>query len=74
MTFVITGSFTGQSRDELSALIESLGGKVTNSVSKKTSYLLVGQNPGSKLDQARELGVSTIDQAAFEQLIKADQS
>ena len=71
MTFVITGSFTSHSREELSALIESMGGKVTNSVSKKTSYLLVGENPGTKLEKARELGVTTLNQDAFEQLIKA---
>lgn len=73
MNFVITGSFTTHSRDELSALIESLGGKVTNSVSKKTAYLLVGENPGSKYDKARELGVTTLDQVGFEQLVKAGQ-
>jgi DNA ligase (NAD+) len=73
MNFVITGSFIGHSREELSALIESMGGKVTSSVSKKTSYILVGENPGSKLDKAMELGVTTLDHTAFEQLIIASQ-
>lgn len=60
LTFVITGTLTGMSRDEASALIEENGGKVSSSVSKKTSYLLCGADAGSKLTKANELGVKVI--------------
>ena len=67
--FVITGSFPDFSRDQLAALIQARGGKVTNSVSKKTSYLLVGENPGSKLETAKELGVQILEENEFKQLV-----
>jgi DNA ligase (NAD+) len=57
MTFVITGTLPNYSRDQMKDLIQSHGGKVTDSVSKKTSYLVMGENAGSKLDKARKLGV-----------------
>jgi DNA ligase (NAD+) len=60
MTFVITGTLPGISRREAKELIQRYGGKVTDSVSKRTSYLVVGESPGSKLDRARKLGVRTI--------------
>ncbi|MFZ1631528.1 MAG: NAD-dependent DNA ligase LigA [Anaerolineae bacterium] len=60
MTFVITGTLEGLSRDEAKALIEAQGGKVTDSMSKKTNYLLLGTNPGSKAAKAAGLGVPTI--------------
>jgi len=59
-TFVITGTLPTLSRDEARALIESHGGKVTGSVSGNTAYILAGENPGSKLDKANQLGVSII--------------
>jgi len=59
-TFVVTGTLNSFSRDEIKDLIEANGGKVSGSVSKKTSYVLVGDNPGSKADKANELGVPII--------------
>ncbi|MCI0404340.1 MAG: NAD-dependent DNA ligase LigA [Acidobacteria bacterium] len=70
-TFVITGTLERWSREEAKELIESLGGKVTDSISKKTSYLVVGAEPGSKLDKARSLGVETLDEPTFAKLIGA---
>lgn len=60
LTFVITGTLPGMSREEAKAVIEAHGGKVTDTVSKKTSYLLRGENPGSKVDKAARLGVAQI--------------
>jgi len=59
-TFVVTGTLNSYSRDEIKDLIEANGGKVSGSVSKKTSYVIVGDNPGSKADKANELGVPII--------------
>jgi DNA ligase (NAD+) len=67
-TFVITGTLPNWSRDEARAFIETHGGKVADSVSKKTSYLVLGEAPGSKLAKAESLGVPVIDEAALRQL------
>jgi DNA ligase (NAD+) len=69
LTFVISGTLPTLSRGEARALIEANGGKVTGSVSGRTSYLLVGESPGSKLRQAQSLGVPTIDEAALREMI-----
>jgi DNA ligase (NAD+) len=66
-TFVITGTLS-KPRPEFEERIKSLGGKVSGSVSKKTDYLLCGDEAGSKLDKAKELGVKVLDEAAFEKL------
>ncbi len=65
LTFVLTGTLPTFSRKEASELIEQRGGKVTGSVSKKTSYVLAGSDPGSKLDKAVQLGVKIIDEETF---------
>lgn len=64
-TFVITGTLASLSRDEAKQKIVSLGGKVSNSVSKKTQYVVVGREPGSKYDEALALGVTVLDEASF---------
>ncbi|AKL97866.1 NAD-dependent DNA ligase LigA [Endomicrobium proavitum] len=69
-TFVLTGELINYTREEAGAIIKSLGGKVTNSVSKKTDYVVTGENAGSKLDKAKELGVRVIDSKKFEELLK----
>ena len=70
LTFVITGALSSMSREEAKTFIESLGGRVTNSVSRKTDYLIVGENPGSKLQRAQQLGVPTLSEEEFFELIE----
>src|SRR5919106_56326 len=69
-TFVLTGSLEGFSRGEATALVEERGGKVTSSVSKKTDYVVVGADPGSKFDKAKQLGIETLDEDALGKLLK----
>lgn len=69
LSFVITGSFNKMTREQIKGLIESNGGKVSSSISKKTSYLILGEEPGSKLDKAKELGIKTIDLKNLEHII-----
>ena len=68
-TFVITGTLASMSREAATEAIEARGGKVMNSVSQKTSHVVVGADPGSKLAKAQSLGVSTLDEAAFRGLL-----
>ncbi len=70
LQFVLTGSLPSLSREEATRLIEECGGRVTSSVSKKTSYVVVGAEPGSKLDKARSLGIETIDEAHLRELLR----
>ena len=70
LTFVVTGTLPTFSRDDAKAFIESHGGKVTDSVSKKTSYLVLGENPGSKFDKAKSLGVKIVGEAELKKLAK----
>ena len=65
MTFVLTGTLPTMTRDEASALIKEHGGKVSGSVSKKTTYVVAGEEAGSKLTKARDRGVNVIDESAL---------
>ena len=70
MTFVLTGTLEKYTRDEASEIIEKFGGKASGSVSKKTTYVLAGEDAGSKLTKAEALGVTVITEAQFEEMIK----
>lgn len=70
LTFVLTGTLPTFTRDEVSKIIEKFGGKVSGSVSKKTSYVLAGEDAGSKLVKAQTLGVNIIDENSFNEMIK----
>jgi len=70
MTFVLTGTLPTMKRAEASEIIESLGGKTAGSVSKKTTYVLAGEDAGSKLEKAKTLNVTIIDEETFMDMIK----
>jgi DNA ligase (NAD+) len=73
LTFVLTGALERHTRDAAGAALKALGAKVSSSVSKKTSYVVVGDEPGSKYDRAVELGVPTLDEDALEAIIDTGQ-
>ena len=66
----MTGALQNYTRDEASAIIERFGGKASGSVSKKTSYVLAGENAGSKLAKAQELGIPVISEDEFAEMIR----
>jgi DNA ligase (NAD+) len=68
-TFVLTGTMSTMSRKEAEDKISAFGGKVSSSVSKKTDYVVVGAEPGSKFDKARELGVAILNEDQFKELL-----
>lgn len=74
LTFVLTGALEKYSRSKAKELIENLGGKVTGSVSKKTDYVVVGKEPGSKYNKALELGVKILNEQQFEEMILNSQA
>ena len=67
--FVLTGTLQSMTRDEAGDKIKMLGGKTSSSVSKKTSYVVTGENPGSKFDKAVDLGVTILNEEEFTELI-----
>ena len=70
MTFVLTGTLPTMKRSEAAALVEKYGGKTAGSVSKKTTYVLAGEDAGSKLTKAQQLGIAIIDEETFLDMIK----
>lgn len=68
-TFVLTGALTSFSREQASEIIEKFGGKTSGSVSKKTDYVLAGEDAGSKLKKAQELGIEVISEEDFKKMI-----
>ncbi len=70
MTFVVTGTLQNMTRTQAQAAIEERGGRVSGSVSKKTDYVVVGADPGSKLEKAKTLERPILDEAAFTELLE----
>ena len=70
LSFVLTGTLTSMTRNEARQRLQALGGRVVGSVSSRTSYLVLGEDPGSKLAQAQALGVTVLDEAEFLRLLQ----
>ena len=72
MTFVLTGELVGFTRDEAKDMIRKEGGSVSSSVSKKTDFVLAGENAGSKLQKAEQLGVKVLTEEEFKKMLEAE--
>src|SRR6202030_2091561 len=72
-SFVFTGGLANRSREQAAELVQQHGGKISSSVSKKTDYVVVGTDPGSKYDKAKELGVPVLTESEFDKLISLKQ-
>lgn len=72
LTFVLTGTLPHLSREEATRLIETAGGKVSGSVSKKTNYVVAGEEPGSKIVKAQELGIPVLDEELLLGLVESE--
>ena len=72
-TFVLTGTLENYSRDEATEIIERFGGKTASAVSRKTSYVLVGKDAGSKLEKAEKLGIPVVTEKEFEEMCKVEE-
>ncbi|UCG94413.1 MAG: NAD-dependent DNA ligase LigA, partial [Candidatus Aerophobus sp.] len=70
--FILTGKLSSLSREDATEIIEDLGGTVSNSVSSKTAYVVVGDSPGAKLGRAQKLGIPTLEEKEFIKLVKKD--
>ena len=70
LTLVVTGTLVGYSREGIKEIIEAHGGKAASSVSKKTNYVVIGTNPGSKALKAEQLGITLLNEAQFEKLLQ----
>jgi DNA ligase (NAD+) len=68
--FVLTGTLTTMTRDEAKAMLQARGAKVSDNISKKTTYVVVGEKAGSKLHKAQQLGIKTLDEAELIALLK----
>ena len=67
--FVFTGELSALSREQAGQMVQAMGGEIVSTVSSKTSYVVAGENPGSKLDKAKALGVKILNQKQFEEMI-----
>jgi DNA ligase (NAD+) len=70
LTFVFTGALETFTRDEARDLVESLGGRTASSINKKVDYVVVGRDPGSKYERARELGIAVLTESQFKEMVK----
>jgi DNA ligase (NAD+) len=70
MTFVLTGELSAFTRDEAKAMIKEKGGSVSSAVSRKTTYVIAGQHPGSKYEHAKKLGVRVVDEKQFQKMFQ----
>ena len=71
LKFVITGTLSHHTRNEMKEIIENLGGSTSESVSKKTTYLVAGENPGSKYEKAQKFGIKILTEEMLEKLINS---